>query len=410
MIAPTIPDNEVDRLAALYALNLKEQSKEDRFDKMVNLASSCLKVPIAYVATVDKNHQLIHASCGLNFVSSDRTTSFCGHAILQDAPLIIPDTHADDRFHDNPLVVNDPFIRFYAGYPLTSPDGFKIGTLCIADHQPRVLTKAELEMFMDLGFMLEQQLQLLQLGEIQLQLVQSRNETLRINKELDNHNQFFQQIFGRYMSQELLSSILSNEKNLELGGEEREATVMMSDLRGFTPMAKRYGAQRTVEILNMYLEEMIDIIQQHGGFINEILGDGILVVFGVPHYRDNPCYSAVMCAKAMHDGLERVNEKLKAKGYQHLEMGIGINSGNLIAGNIGSSQRMKYGVIGDTVNLAARIESFTVGGQTLVSERTYENVQDKIEAEGNLRVKIKGYKQVFKIFDLSSAKSATPSK
>jgi len=111
-----------------------------------------------------------------------------------------------------------------------------------------------------------------------------------------------------------------------------------------------------------------------------------------------------MCAKAMHDGLERVNEKLKAKGYQALEMGIGINSGALIAGNIGSTQRMKYGVIGDTVNLAARIESFTVGGQTLVSERTYENVQDKIQAEGNLRVKIKGYKQVFKIFDVSEAK------
>ncbi|MEO1213994.1 MAG: adenylate/guanylate cyclase domain-containing protein [Bacteroidota bacterium] len=406
MIAPTIPDNEVDRLAALYALNLKDQSREERFDKMVNLASSCLNVPIAYVATVDKDYQLIHASCGLNFISSDRTTSFCGHAILQDSPMIIPDTHKDERFHDNPLVLNDPFIRFYAGYPLSSPDGFKIGTLCIADRQPRNLDKEELEMFMDLGFMLEQQLQLLRLGEIQQQLVSSRNETLRINKELDNHNQFFHQIFGRYMSQELLSSILSNEKNLELGGEEKEATVMMSDLRGFTPMAKRYGAQRTVEILNLYLEEMIDVIQQHGGFINEILGDGILVVFGVPHHRDNPCYSAVMCAKAMHDGLQVVNEKLKAKGYQELEMGIGINSGMLIAGNIGSSQRMKYGVIGDTVNLASRIESFTVGGQTLVSERTYENIQDKVKAEGNLRVKIKGYQQVVKIFDVSGAKRA----
>lgn len=403
MQAPIIPPDELDRLATLYALNLKEKSKEERFDKMVNLAANCLEMPIAYVATVDSDQQLIHASCGLNFVSSDRNESFCGHTILKNTPMIIPDTLKDERFADNPLVLNDPHIRFYAGYPLGTPEGHNVGTLCIADRRPRELTKAQLELFLDLGFMMEQQLQLLKLGTLQKQLVETKNQTLKINQELDKHNRYFQEVLGQYMSQELLSSILDSEKNLELGGKELQATVMMSDLRGFTPLANTYGATATVEILNIYLEEMIEIIHQHGGFINEILGDGILIVFGAPQARQNPDFSAVMCAKAMHTGLQKVNVKLADKNFPALEMGIGINSGKLIAGNIGSKKRMKYGVIGDTVNLAARIEGFTVGGQTLISESTYQHIMSQIQPEGKLRVKIKGYKQVFTIYDVSAA-------
>lgn len=403
MIAPTIPENESERLAAMYSLKLRKENKEDRFDKIVNLAARCLKMPIAYVASVDKDQQHIHASCGLNFVSSDRNTSFCGHAILQDEPLIIEDTHKDKRFFDNPLVLGEPHIRFYAGFPLKSPDGFKIGSLCVADSQTRKLDQEELETFIELGALLEQLLHLFQLGELQQDLLESKKNVLAVNKKLDKHNRFFQEVFGQYLSNDLLSSLLADEKYRQLGGEEVEATVLMSDLREFTPLCDGQEASVVVEVLNIYLGEMIEVIEAHGGFINEILGDGILVIFGAPQERAEHAFSAVMCAKAMHEGLKKVNRVLQEKGFPVLSMGIGINSGKLIAGNIGSKRRMKYGVIGDTVNLTSRIESFTVAGQTLISESTYEEVKDKVKPEGHLRVKIKGYSQVFQIYDVSTA-------
>ncbi len=400
-LAP-IPENDDYRIADLISLNMSESSKKDMFDKIIMILSECLKVPIAYVSTIETSKQKIHASCGLGFNSSDRSTSFCSHTVLQKEPLIVEDTLKDDRFFDNPMVIGKPKIRFYAGFPLISLSGNGIGALCISDTVPRTLSKKELIIFKTIGDLLNGRLKMYKLGNIQDQIMTSQKSLTKVNKKLNKRNKFYKQLFGQYMSESLLNSILENKEATQLGGEKRFVTVLMSDLRGFSSMSEKHEPEVVVDILNTYLETMIDIIQKHDGFINEILGDGILVVFGAPNHVGNCAAKAVECAKEMQFGITSVNQILKNKNLPELEMGIGINSGELIAGNIGSKKRMKYGVVGETVNIVSRIEALTIAGQILISEATYDKVKDTIKSIGQLRVKVKGLSHHLTIYDISN--------
>ena len=401
MITAQIPENEEERLADLFALNLSASDKKEQFNGVIMILSKCIEVPIAYISTIERENQNIHSSCGLNFDSSDRATSFCGHTILQDDLLIIEDTFKDDRFHDNPMVINEPRIRFYAGYPLSGVSGNNVGSLCIADTSPRQLNETELSIFKMMGKLLTERIRLYKLSSIQQQIRDSKKHLEQLNSELLESNQFYQQLFGQYMSESLLEKVITNKKETQLGGEERYVTVLVSDLRGFSPLSEKHSPTVVVEILNTYFEEMIDIIHQYEGYINEILGDGILVIFGAPKDIGNAALKSVQCARAMQRGLKKVNRKLRIKGLPPLEMGIGINSGNLIVGNIGSKRRMKYGVVGENINIASRIEALTIPGQILVSEVIFRKVADRIQPIGNIRTTIKGFEKPIKIFDVS---------
>ena len=401
MIAPRIPENEKERLADLISLNMSGPHLDEQFSGVVMILSKCLNVPIAYISSIESKTQNIHSSCGLNFDSSDRTTSFCGHTILQNEILIIEDTHKDDRFYDNPMVIGEPKIRFYAGFPLTSLKGNNVGVLCISDTVPRKLNETELKIFNMIGKLLIEKIRANKLANLQEQIRESQKHLGELNKELLESNQFYKNLFGQYMSESLLDKVLKNKKETQLGGEERHVTVLVSDLRGFSPLSEKYSPKEVVEILNIYFEEMIDIIHKHEGYINEILGDGILVFFGAPQDVANSALKSVNCARAMQKGIIKVNQKLRIKGIPALEMGIGINSGNLIAGNIGSKRRMKYGVVGENINIAARIESLTIANQILISDALYEKVSDIIQPIGSIRTKIKGFKKPITIYDVS---------
>lgn len=398
-LAP-IPENEAARIADLISLNFSGNKRKEQFDKIILILSECLQVPIAYISTIETHEQKIHASCGLSFESSERSTSFCGHTILQKEPLIVEDTLKDERFFDNPMVINDPRIRFYAGYPLVSLLGNGIGALCISDRVPRALTNKELEIFETIANLLIERIRMFKLGDIQNQIMDSQKSLEKINRKLNKRNNFYEQLFGRYMSESLLNSILKKKQATHLGGEKRFATILISDLRGFSSMSEKHEPEVVVEILNTYLEKMIDVIHAHDGYINEILGDGILVVFGAPNHLNSCANKAVDCAKEMQLQVANVNKTLRKKKLPELEMGIGINSGNIVAGNIGSKKRMKYGVVGETVNIASRIESLTLAGQILVSETTFNIVKRRIQSIGQLRVKVKGLSSPLTIYDI----------
>ena len=163
--------------------------------------------------------------------------------------------------------------------------------------------------------------------------------------------------FGRYVSEEVAESLLRAPESLELGGEEREATILMSDLRGFTAMTARLTPHEVIEVLNVYLEAMVDVIGRYQGTIDEIIGDAILVIFGAPVSCDDHADKAVACGLAMQLAMRDVNQRLVAKGASELEMGIGVHTGRVIVGNIGSLRRTKYAAVGFNVSLAGRIES-----------------------------------------------------
>src|SRR5512143_574739 len=186
-------------------------------------------------------------------------------------------------------------------------------------------------------------------------------------QELERRNEFIRKVFGRYTSDEVVEALLDAPDGLKLGGEKREVTILMSDLRGFTALAERLEPTQVVSLLNHYLSAMVEVIQQHGGTIDEIIGDAILVLFGAPVTAGDDARRAVLCALGMQKAMAAVNAHNQQKGWPAIEMGIALHTGEVVVGNIGSVKRSKYGVVGRTINTTARIESFTVGGQIIVS-------------------------------------------
>lgn len=205
---------------------------------------------------------------------------------------------------------------------------------------------------------------------------------------------------GRYVTEEVAERFLSDPESLELGGHLQEVTILMSDIRGFTAMSERLDPETLIELLNRYLGAMTEVIQTHGGTIDEFIGDAILALFGAPEQQSDDAERAVRCAVAMQRALTQFNRDRAELGLPELRMGIGVNTGTVIAGNIGSERRAKYGVVGAPVNLTARVESFSVGGDVLLSESTYELVREMVEVDEPLEAQVKGSAEPLKIYPL----------
>jgi class 3 adenylate cyclase len=211
---------------------------------------------------------------------------------------------------------------------------------------------------------------------------------------------FIRDTFGRYVSPEVAQTLLASPENLGLGGEKRELTVLMSDLRGYTRFVEQGDPTMVIEVLNHYLGRMTDIIIEHGGTINEFVGDGIVAFFGAPLQAADHAERAAACALTMQVALDEINRQHALQGLPRLEMGIGLNTGEAIVGNIGSEKRAKYTVIGTAINLAARVEACTVGGQVLLGPDTYERIRDLAHVGPPIPVEVKGIHDPLLLYEL----------
>jgi adenylate cyclase len=211
---------------------------------------------------------------------------------------------------------------------------------------------------------------------------------------------FIRQTFGRYLSREVVEELLGSPGGLELGGENREVTFLVSDLRGFTALSMRLSPQAVIDILNRYLGRMVEIIRRYKGNLNEIEGDGILIFFGAPLVSDDDHERAVACAIEMQNVMVEMNAEQKRLKLPELAMGIGLNTGEVVVGNIGSEERAKYSAIGSPINTAYRVESYTVGGQILISLTTYEKVKPLVQVRGTMEVRFKGIDQPVTLYDV----------
>ncbi|MGO9570577.1 MAG: CHASE2 domain-containing protein [Desulfomonilaceae bacterium] len=206
--------------------------------------------------------------------------------------------------------------------------------------------------------------------------------------------------FGRYLSDDVVTEILKSPGGINLTGELRDVTILVSDLRGSTPMGEALEPPQVLRVINRYLDRMVAVIMRHEGTIDEFTGDGILVFFGAPRAMSDAAKRAVLCAVDMQKAMPELNRENVALGLPELRMGIGINRGQLVVGNIGSEQRKKYGAIGSAINVAFRVEAQTdrAGGEILITQSVCDRIDGPLELGPPRTVSLKGIAEPMRLY------------
>tara|TARA_Y100001970_G_scaffold290200_1_gene422983 strand:+ start:704 stop:2269 length:1566 start_codon:yes stop_codon:yes gene_type:complete len=196
--------------------------------------------------------------------------------------------------------------------------------------------------------------------------------------------------FKKYVSKNIVDKLLENEDSLNLGGTESEITILFSDIRGFTSMSEKLSPTEIVKLLNKYFKSMIDVVFKYNGTLDKIVGDELMVLYGVPLKSENDTDNAIKTAIKMFQSLDKFNERIINEGYKPFKIGIGINKGKAVSGNIGSEQQMNYTVIGDTINLGARLCSHAKSGEILISSSVKGVISDDYAFKKIPSIEVKG--------------------
>ena len=216
-------------------------------------------------------------------------------------------------------------------------------------------------------------------------------------QQLERSEQFIRATFGRYLSDEIVTDILERPEGLDLGGDLREVTILMSDIRGFTTLCEQLEPTQVVTMLNRYLGAMTDIILAWNGTIDEFLGDAILAAFGAPQRRDDDADRAVQCALAMQAAMDEVNAANAAEGLPALRTAVALNTGTVIAGNIGSERRSKYGFVGHPMNVTSRIEDATGPGEVLAADSTVTALAGRATVAESREIRARGIDEALRV-------------
>jgi len=232
-------------------------------------------------------------------------------------------------------------------------------------------------------------------------LTRAMNDMARALRDRD----FVRETLGRYVSPELAEQVLRDREALQMGGEVRDVAMLMSDLRGFSGLSERLGPAAMIALLNRYFACMTPVILQHRGVINEFIGDAIFVLFGAPFGRADDAERAVRCAQAMQEALAAFNQDSGSHGLPELGMGIGVHIGPVVAGNIGSLDRLKYGVVGPAVNLTARIQTLTGAGEVLLSDAMLARVASIVRVAPGRQERVKGMAEPIVVHRLLEVKT-----
>lgn len=222
--------------------------------------------------------------------------------------------------------------------------------------------------------------------------------------------QFLQDTLTRYVTRQVVDLILENPDNIVLDGEEREATLFFSDIRGFTSLSEQMRPTDVVYMLREYFTLMVDAVFEHQGTIDKFIGDALMAIFGAPTPQPDHADLAVFTALRMLELLQEFNAQRQQQQLSPIEIGIGIHTGNVVVGNIGSEQRLEYTAIGDAVNLASRLEGINkmYGTRVIISEMTLQQTERPLLCRNVDRVRVKGRQEPVKIYEVLGEPGKVP--
>lgn len=275
MKAPDLPPDEDQRQKALESLNILETAIEERFERITRLASRLIGTPITAISLIDGKRQWFKSIQGYNASETTREISFCGHTILGDVPFVVEDATKDERFADNPAVTGDLALRFYAGVPVKSPDGFKVGSLCVIDREPRSLTPAQMEDLKDLAAMVEIEIKSNQLAVAQL----------RMNEELEQARKAvlidpLTRLWNRAGADEFL-----NRQHQVAVQRAEKFCIGMIDIDFFKKINDTYGHAAGDEVLREVAKRILRSIRS-SDFACRMGGEEFLLVIADPLAND----------------------------------------------------------------------------------------------------------------------------
>ncbi|MCP4568535.1 MAG: GAF domain-containing protein [FCB group bacterium] len=214
--------------------------------------------------------------------------------------------------------------------------------------------------------------------------------------------------FQKLLSPDLAELVVSGHLKVEKGGESRAATVLFADIRGFTSLSETISPSEVLQLLNEYYEVIVDVVFSYEGTVDKFIGDEVMVIWGAPVTHDDDPIRAVRTALAIQKAVVDFNKYRAGQGKHQIQIGIGINTGNLVAGYIGSTKTMNYSVIGDTVNTASRLCSCAKKGQVIISENTYRFVQKYFNIAKYKLIKVKGKSKPIRVYNVLSARKKSP--
>lgn len=225
----------------------------------------------------------------------------------------------------------------------------------------------------------------------QLNVVTSHKKIHNLSEDAKRRNKLLLSLFGRYVTEDVARNLVSSPRASKIGSELEEVTLLFADIRGFSDATERLAPEKVVTLLNNFYDVMIDVVEKFNGTIDKLMGDEMLVTFGVPKTRDDDIERALACALSMQLAMADVNERNRTQRLPELQLGIGVNTGEVMVGNVGSDKHASYSVVGKEVNLAASLEAHAEGGEILISEATFMGGGLEVWIDGKRELHPKGF-------------------